>query len=149
VIVLDANILISFVLGERVRQLIETYQSSVRFFAPEEVFEDAATHLAAILAERGRSDINVTAAIEYIKNLVEPVGPELYEAFESEACARIHDRDDWPILATALALGCPVWTHDKHFFGTGVAVWTTDRVEIYFQILAKPSDDEDTEAAAN
>jgi predicted nucleic acid-binding protein len=49
------------------------------------------------------------------------------------------DEDDWPILASALALGCPIWTEDTDFFGCGVATWTTDRVELY---LAKASEPE-------
>jgi len=40
------------------------------------------------------------------------------------------DPDDWPILATALALECPIWTEDQDFFGAGVPTWTTDRVEL-------------------
>ncbi|MCC6367466.1 MAG: nucleotide-binding protein, partial [Bryobacterales bacterium] len=41
------------------------------------------------------------------------------------------DEDDWPVLAAALALCCPIWTEDTDFFGCGVATWTTDRVELY------------------
>ena len=40
------------------------------------------------------------------------------------------DEEDWPVLATALALECPIWTEDADFFGAGVATWTTDRVEL-------------------
>ena len=39
--------------------------------------------------------------------------------------------EDWPILASALALGCPIWTEDADFFGCGVATWTSNRVEIF------------------
>jgi hypothetical protein len=38
-----------------------------------------------------------------------------------------------PILATALALASPVWTEDADFFGTGVAVWTTNRIELFLE----------------
>ena len=43
------------------------------------------------------------------------------------------DEDDWPVLACALALDCPIWTEDTDFFGCGVATWTTDRVELYLE----------------
>ena len=33
--------------------------------------------------------------------------------------------------AADMTIGCPVWTEDADFFGTGVATWTTDRVELY------------------
>jgi predicted nucleic acid-binding protein len=50
----------------------------------------------------------------------------LYADFETEARTRLtshgpDDRDDWPILAAALALGCQIWTEDTDFFGYGVA----------------------------
>jgi hypothetical protein len=35
------------------------------------------------------------------------------------------------VLAVALSLSCDIWTEDTDFFGTGVAVWTSDRVEIF------------------
>ena len=44
------------------------------------------------------------------------------------------DEDDWPILAAALALDCPIWTEDTDFFGCGVAIWTTDRVELHLAV---------------
>jgi predicted nucleic acid-binding protein len=152
VIVLDANILIRFVLGRRVRELIETYQSeSVRFLAPEVAFEDAAHYLPALLAKRGKSDRDLAATIEYLESLVTSVEQQLYEVFEGEARARLRGRDeeDWPVVATALVLGYPVWTEDQHFFGTGVAVWTTDRVEIYFEsLIEKEPPDEETDATS-
>jgi predicted nucleic acid-binding protein len=50
------------------------------------------------------------------------------------ALARVspRDPDDWPVLACALLLNCPIWTDDRDFFGTGVATWTTALVELYF-----------------
>lgn len=50
------------------------------------------------------------------------------------------DENDWPVLATAIALACPVWTEDEDFFGTGVAVWTTNRIEIFLKERAKSSE---------
>jgi predicted nucleic acid-binding protein len=41
--------------------------------------------------------------------------------------------EDWPIVAVALMLKIPVWTEDRGFFGSGIATWTTDRVELYLQ----------------
>ena len=61
------------------------------------------------------------------------VAEETYEVARVDAEARLEGRDldDWPILATAMVLDCPIWTEDKDFFGTGVPTWTTDRVELY------------------
>jgi predicted nucleic acid-binding protein len=62
--------------------------------------------------------------------LVVIIGSEVYGDLEAEARERLgaRDPDDWPILASALALGCPLWTEDTDFFGCGVATWTSDRV---------------------
>jgi predicted nucleic acid-binding protein len=139
-IVLDANILIRAVLGRRVRQLLETYASQgVRFFAPDVAFDDAEKYLPALFEKRGISHVDIHASLEYLRNLIEPVTPELYADFESEARQRLRDRDenDWPVLASALALVCPVWTEDADFFGTGLAVWTTSRIEIFLKELRK------------
>ncbi len=59
----------------------------------------------------------------------------LYEGLEDEARQRIDARDaeDWPVVATALLLAAPIWTEDQDFFGTGIATWTSDRVELFLK----------------
>lgn len=146
-IVLDANILIRAVLGRRVRELVESYASQgVRFFAPDAAFDDAEKYLPSLLKERGITLADLSASLEYLRNVIEPIASDLYAVFESEARLRLRgrDEDDWPVLATALGLACPVWTEDADFFGTGVPVWTSNRVEIFLkeqvQLLASPED---------
>jgi len=145
-IVLDANILIRAVLGRRVRQLIDTYAGQgVRFFAPDVAFDDAEKYLPTLLKKRGKPDGDLSASLEYLRNIIEVVTPELYAVFESEARQRLRDRDesDWPILATALGLACAVWTEDADFFGTGVAAWTTNRIEIFLKGQAQSLESQD------
>ena len=62
-----------------------------------------------------------------------PVPQETYADFRAEAQLRLRGRDeeDWPFVALALTLNCPIWTEDQDFFGSGVPTWTTDRVELY------------------
>jgi predicted nucleic acid-binding protein len=146
-IVLDANILIRAVLGRRVRQLIETYAAQgVRHFAPDIAFRDAEKYLPVLLRKRGLPHADESALLDYLRKFIELVSPDLYSAFENEARQRLHGRDesDWPILATALALACPVWTEDTDFFGIGVAVWTTNRIEIFLkeQLISRKSQEE-------
>jgi predicted nucleic acid-binding protein len=139
-IVLDANILIRAVLGRRVRQIVETYGShGSRFFAPDVAFGDAANYLPSLLNKRGKQDVDVPASLEYLRNIIESVDREIYGVFENEARQRLRGRDenDWPVLASALALACAVWTEDADFFGTGVATWTTNRVEIFLKAQAR------------
>lgn len=40
---------------------------------------------------------------------------------------------DWPVVAAALALNCPIWTEDQDFFGVGVPTWTSARVDVYLR----------------
>jgi predicted nucleic acid-binding protein len=135
-IVLDANILIRAILGRRARQLIEFYRNQgARFFAPDVAFHDAKKYLPIIFKRRGKSYADLSPSLNDLRNIIETVAPELYEVFEDDARQRLRGRDesDWPVLASALGLGCPIWTEDADFFGTGVAVWTTNRVEIFLK----------------
>jgi predicted nucleic acid-binding protein len=67
-------------------------------------------------------------------------------SFEEEARQRLRGRDeeDWPVLAAALALSCGIWSEDTDFFGTGIAVWTSDRIEIFLKEQLKSLEADDT-----
>jgi predicted nucleic acid-binding protein len=134
-VVLDANILIRAVLGSRVRNLIIENAPSVRFFTPTVAYEDARKYLPALLEKRGVDSAVALKVLDALEAIVQPLEVELYAGFQPEALKRIatRDADDWPVLACALAIGCPVWTEDADFFGAGVATWTTDRIELYFE----------------
>ena len=133
-VVLDANILIRAVLGKRVRSLIIENARTVRFFAPTVAYEDARKYLPALLEKRGVDAAGALKVLDALELIIQPLEVELYADFQPEALKRIaiRDAEDWPVLACALAIGCPVWTEDADFFGTGVATWTTDRIEVYF-----------------
>jgi len=139
-IVVDANILIRAVLGRRVRELIETYAArGARFFAPDVVFRDAEKYLPPLLKKRGKPH-DVAETLEYLREFIEIIGPEFYGSLEKEARQRLRgrDEDDWPVLAAALVLACGIWTEDTDFFGAGIPVWTTSRVEIFLKEQTKP-----------
>lgn len=137
-LVLDANILIRAVLGKRVRAILVRYSDRVRFVAPKAAFSEAEEHLPTILARRGMPVAKGMMVLRAIGKVVQPIGQDAYAAFEKNAKRRLakRDIDDWPALATAMVFNCPVWTEDTDFFGTGVATWTTDRVEMYLENTA-------------
>lgn len=132
-IVLDANILIRAVLGQRVRELIIGHATTIRFFAPDVAYADARKYLPALLIKRGVDPVAAMTVLDGLEPIVQPLDLYLYAAMRRQALQRIaaRDADDWPVLACAMTLGCPVWTEDADFFGTGVATWTTDRVALY------------------
>jgi predicted nucleic acid-binding protein len=134
-LVVDANILVRAVLGQRVRAVIEKYAEDVSFFVPEVAFADAEEHLPALVIRRGGDPKKALALLNALRGLVEIIGSEVYGSFETAARERLRHRDpqDWPILAAALAIGCPIWTEDSDFFGCGVATWTSSVVEMFLR----------------
>jgi predicted nucleic acid-binding protein len=132
-LVLDANILIRAVLGTRVRRILENFADRVSFFVPESALSEAREHLAILVTKRGGDPSKALRLLDAMAGLVDLVSPEIYGEHETEARKRIgsRDPDDWPILAAALTLGCPIWTEDTDFFGCGVATWTSTSIEIF------------------
>ena len=132
-IVLDANILIRAVLGKRVRELIVDNADAVQFFSPDVAYADARKYLPGLLEKRGVQSEPAMAVLDALEAIVWPLELGVYAGFKTQALQRIamRDADDWPILACAMTIGCPVWTEDADFFGAGVATWTSDRVELY------------------
>ncbi len=132
-LVLDANILIRAVLGQRVRKLIQQHSPQVALYAPDTAFLEAEEHLRRLRAERGLPEKETKETYESVSAIVQELPQPMYGEYEAAARARIErvDVDDWPVIACALALECPIWTEDRDFFGAGVSTWTTDRVELY------------------
>ena len=132
-IVLDANILIRAVLGKRVRELIVANAGAVQFFAPDVAYADARKYLPALLEKRGVNGEAALTVLDALESIVQPLELGVYSGLQAAALQRIamRDADDWPVLACAMTIACPVWTEDADFFGTGIATWTTDRVELY------------------
>ena len=132
-IVLDANILIRAVLGQRVRQLLLEYAPNVKFFAPDVAYADARKYLPALLEKRGINGVAALTVLDTLESMVRPLELDVYAGLQHQALQRIsmRDADDWPVLACAMTLGCPIWTEDADFFGTGVATWTSDRVALF------------------
>jgi predicted nucleic acid-binding protein len=142
-LVLDANILIRYVIGQKVPALLTAYTGVIDFLTPETAFIEARRHLPSILRARRASataELAATVAFDALARFVSSVPVANYAPMRAAALARIgsRDPDDWPVIACALLLNCPIWTEDRDFFGTGVATWTTARVELYFQEAASP-----------
>lgn len=134
-IVLDANILLRAVFGVRVRSLLEMYEDSVSFYAPDICFADARKYIPSISEKRRIDPGPGILVLDHLSRLVEVVDRSLYEEYEASARERMisRDEDDWPIVAAALLLKCPVWTEDRDFFGSGISIWTSETIELYLR----------------
>jgi predicted nucleic acid-binding protein len=141
-LVIDANVLMRAVLGTRVPDLIDRFGKSVTFVAPEVAFDEVHEHLATVLGKRGAPPAASTLAAEKLRtlrNVVRAITRAEYTVMREPALARIgrRDPDDWPALACALALECPIWTEDRDYFGVGIATWTTANVEVFLNATAQ------------
>jgi predicted nucleic acid-binding protein len=134
-LVLDANILLRAVFGQRDRELLETYEDEVGFYSPDVCFDDARKYIPDVSLRRKIDSAIGLAVLDEVSHVVESVDRSLYEEYEKVARERVlpRDPDDWPIVSVALLLDFPIWTEDQDFFGSGVATWTTDRVELYLR----------------
>jgi len=132
-LVLDANILIRAVLGQRVRRILEAHADNISFFIPETAYAEAEEHLTMLVVKRGGDPAIAMTSLRSMAALGTVASQDLYGDFEAEARKRlgVRDPEDWPILAAALALGCPIWTEDTDFFGCGVATWTSGSIDIF------------------
>lgn len=135
VIVLDANILIRAVLGNKVRALITGNIERVDFFTPDVCVADAQKYLPLLFEKRAMPTEPALILLNNLTPLLHIVDNLIYERVAEEAQLRIKRRDiqGWPVVATALTLNCPIWTEDQDFFGTGISTWTTDRVHLFFE----------------
>jgi len=66
-VVLDANILIRAVLGKRVRSVLEKYEDSAEFYAPDLCFAQAREYLPTILKGRGVDPHAALSVVDEIK----------------------------------------------------------------------------------
>jgi hypothetical protein len=113
-LVLDANILIRAVFGTRVRDLIETYQDSSAFCAPDICFEDARRYIPEIAGKRRFDPEAGLLLLDQLARVILVVDRSFYADYETVARQRIHSRDV--------------------FFGSGIATWLTSNVEIYLRM---------------
>lgn len=132
-IVLDANILLRAVFGARVRALLTAYEESVGFFSPDVCLRDARSYIPVIAESRRFDPAAGLLVLDGLTPMIEFVDHSIYALHASPAKRRLlsRDVDDWPILATAMLLDCPVWTEDQDFFGSGIATWTTANIELF------------------
>ena len=113
--------------------MLTTYAGVVDFFTP-----DAKRYLPLLFGKRSLPAEPALTLLSSLERLLHIVDEIVYKSLSDDARLRIKSRDirDWPIVATALMLNCPIWTEDRNFFGTGIPTWTTDRIHIYFETAA-------------
>ena len=134
-IVLDTNILIRALLGEKVPHFLNKYVNSCDFITPDKCYQELYNNLPKILQKQnlGISISPFSEEILQLQKSIIPISEEFYIQYKNEAQRRIKARDpnDWEVVALAMHFDCPIWTEDKDFFGIGIATWNSQNVEIY------------------
>jgi predicted nucleic acid-binding protein len=129
-LIVDANILLGAVLGQSLPLLAEIAARDSVLLVPARMIAEA----RGVVADTAR--IPAPGAFERLllaESLVTALEPLHYEHLEAQARARLigQGEKDWPLIASALALDAPVWSNDKHLWGTGVAVWVTRNIRFW------------------
>ncbi len=134
-VVVDANILIRAVLGQKVRQLFVAFSDKVAFITPQVCVDDAYRYLPNLLLKRGVDPQQALLFLQELMTIIQVIDDVLLEDYQlfAKKLLRQRDENDWPILAVALLLNCPIWTEDQDFFGVGVATWTTANVRLFLE----------------
>ncbi|UZK69386.1 PIN domain-containing protein [Sphingomonas sp. S1-29] len=124
--VVDANVVVSAVLGKR-NPVAAALARGLELFIPEAQLDEAVRVVARLgdvgIGEARRLIADATAGFAFLQL------QDLAEV-EHSARARLEARgqSDWPVLAAAILLEGHIWSRDRDFFGVGVPVWSTRNI---------------------
>jgi predicted nucleic acid-binding protein len=129
-LIVDANILLGAVLGKSLPLLAEIASRDSALLVPARMMVEARTVVADRQRTKAAGAFDRLLRAEAMVTILEPAH---YEQHEARARERLYGegRKDWPLLAAALALDAPIWSNDKHLWGTGVAVWLTRNIRFW------------------
>jgi hypothetical protein len=71
-LVLDANILLRAVFGQRVRELLEAFEDAVTFDSPDVCFDDARKYIPDVSSRRRIDSLQGLAVLEEVSNIISP-----------------------------------------------------------------------------
>jgi predicted nucleic acid-binding protein len=135
-VVIDANIILRAAFGKQVAGVLSKFENA-GFYTPEHCLSEARKNVPVIAK---RKKVDISSALQLLDQLIEEglvlcIDHDSYGGLKERALRRTakHDPTDWPVIAVALLLSAPIWTEDRDFFGTGIATWATDRIQIYLR----------------
>jgi len=126
-IVVDANILVSAVLGSATGSHLDRIASERSLITSEAAFDEASRVVGHIRPQ----DLPVLEALLDLVTIVatDDVGPaDLEEArtvLRNASASKNGSTDDAHILALAWTVDADLWSHDRDFAGTGWPSWST------------------------
>jgi predicted nucleic acid-binding protein len=142
-VVVDTSVLVGELLRASGRDRLG--DERLELFLPEQMWTEAKIEIPrrvrAFVRRRGLdaaiADELVARCLEAVEANVVILELAVYAAVEDEARARsLRDPNDWPVVASALALTAGIWTNDNDFLGTGVPTWTTETLTVWLERFA-------------
>ncbi len=142
-VVLDANVLVNELLKRRGIRWISG--GSVELSVSDVVVGEVREHLPRRLGEMVRlghlredqartAEKRAFALVDKYIHVVPSGDPDKYLDMAQRRI--LGDEDDWPTAALALRTGLAIVTENrKHFWGCGIAIWSTDRFLAELQAL--------------
>ena len=132
-LIVDTNILLGAVLGKSLSLLADIAAQDAVLLVPARMMMEA----RSIVADKQR--VPAAGAVKRLlqaESMITVLEALHYEHQEMPARSRLTSggQKDWPLLAAALALDAPVWSNDKHLWGTGVAVWVTRNIGFWNEV---------------
>jgi predicted nucleic acid-binding protein len=137
-LVVDTSVLVGELLRARGRDRLG--DDRLELFLPERMWSETQVELPRRIdrfVRRRKLDPEVgheltAMCLQAIDANLVVLDEAVYAALEDEARARsLRDPNDWPVVASALALAAGVWTNDNDFLGTGVPTWTTETLQAW------------------
>lgn len=137
-LVVDTSVLVGELLRASGRERLG--DDRLQLFMPERMWGETSVEIPrrvrAFVRRRSLDpavgDLLTARCIEAVESNVVVLEEAVYSAIEEESRARsLRDPDDWPVVASALALAASIWTNDNDFLGTGVPTWTTETLQAW------------------
>lgn len=124
-LVVDANILFSAALRDgSTRGLI--LRGRLNLHAPEWLWAELADNRDMLVSRSGMSPEAFDLLVVLLREHIRTVPRATTKQFRLEALRRVGEVEDAPYVATALAIGGALWSHDKRLAAkAGVEVVTT------------------------
>ena len=121
---MDANPILSAAMGGKAGRVFLAGRFDFVTVGP--VVAEVEEYLPVLAEKKGLSLAAMRAVLAMLRLAVVPAEEYSFHIEKARELIGGRDPDDVPLLALALALGCPIWTNDRDFEGLpGVRVRTT------------------------
>src|SRR5258706_5311027 len=109
-LVLDANIMLSALLGRGFPMLVQMVEQGIHLFAPDPQLAE----VRKTLAEHPKTSEDwVSAQLARLETVIIPLPQEFFVAHEARARSRLGERGqpDWPVVAASFETAAAIWSH--------------------------------------